>query len=82
MITFVSIYHSSIQGDSGGKANILGGDYVSHFEKKKKFVKSCVQFWILIVTSIRRQRTKFSRLGDLASGICAPMQYTEASGST
>jgi hypothetical protein len=32
----------NIQGDSGGKVNILGGDRIGHYEKKKVNMNMCL----------------------------------------
>jgi hypothetical protein len=35
-------YMQDIQGDSGGKASILGGDSIGHCEKKKVHMNMCL----------------------------------------
>jgi hypothetical protein len=34
--------YDTIQGESGGNANILGGDSIGHCEKKKSHMNNCV----------------------------------------
>jgi hypothetical protein len=33
---------TEIQGDSGGKARIMEGDSIGHYEKKKVILKMCL----------------------------------------